>query len=43
MLPQSLIDYQREKITFEVSVIKTVQFQKLLLTYQWHCSAYILL
>lgn len=43
MLPQSLIDHQREKFTFEASVMKTEVFQKLLLTYQWHCSAYILL
>lgn len=43
MLPKSLIDYQRDKFTFEASVMRTVQFQKLLLTYQWHCSAYILL
>lgn len=43
MLPQSLIDYQRDKFTFEVRVMKIVLFQKLLLTYQRHCSACILL
>lgn len=43
MLPKSLIDYQRDKFTFEASVMRSVLFQKLLLTYQWHCSAYILL
>lgn len=43
MLPQPLIDYQRDEFTFEAHVMKTVLFEKLLLTYQWHCSAYILL
>lgn len=43
MLPQPLIDYQRDKFAFEASVMKSILFQKLIITYQWHCSAYILL
>lgn len=43
MLPQPLIGYQRDAFTLEANVMKTVLFQKLLLTYQWHCSVYILL